>query len=69
MKSRRFSGGNLMEVGVAIFAAAVIGAIVALVSGRVMTGANRRRGHSEKAPAPGGVSDERHHNVSVVASR
>lgn len=69
MKSRQLDGGNLMEAGVAIFAAAVIGAVIALVSGRVMTGASRSHGHSESAPAPGGVAEERHHNVSVVASR
>ena len=69
MKRRLLNGGNIMEAGVAVFAAAVLGAVIALVSGRVMTGVSRTQGHAQKPPARGHVSDERHHNVATVAAR
>ena len=69
MKDRLLDGGNAMEIGIAVFAAAVLVAVVARILGRVMTGMSRTQGHSQKPPAPGNVPDERHQNVSAVSAR
>ena len=69
MKDRLFNSGSAMEIGVAVFSAAVLGALGVLIAGRVMTGARRIRGHGQQPPSAGGVSRERHQNVSTVAAR
>ncbi len=69
MKREFVPNGKAMEIGVAVFGVAVIGAVIALAAGRVMTGLSRAKGHAQSPPAPGTTPDERHHNVSVVAAR
>ncbi len=69
MKRELVDNGSAMEIGVAVFGVAVIGAVIAVATGRVMTGISRAKGHAQIPPAPGSTPDERHHNVSVVAAR
>ncbi len=59
----------LLEVGMILFAAGLLGGLGVLLFGRAKGGVDRSRQRSKGAPPSGSISGERHHNVATVAAR
>jgi hypothetical protein len=59
----------LLEAGVALLAAGLVGGAAMLAIGRAAGGAQRGRRHREGPPSPGSVPAERHQQTGAASAR
>jgi len=59
----------LLEIGLVAFGLALLGGLVALLSGRAIGAGHRGRGAAESPPSRGSVEGGRHQHTRAVAAR